>query len=131
MQWGLDLVGPLPRLQPQLRFLLVATNYFTKWVEAVSLSEVIGQQIVKFLWQNIVCRFGFPYTIISDNGTNFASKQVDNFCSKYKIAYRFSTLYSPQGNGQDEINNHTILDSLHKTQDKAKGKWVEKLSWVL
>ena len=43
MQWGLDMVGPLPRAQPQLRFLLKATDYFTKWVEVVSLSKVIGQ----------------------------------------------------------------------------------------
>jgi len=48
MQWGLDVVGPLPRVQPQLQFLLVAIDYFTKWVEVVPLSEVTGQQIVKF-----------------------------------------------------------------------------------
>jgi len=50
----------------------------------VPLSEVTGQQIVKFVWRNIVCRFRLPHTIISDNGTNFASKQVASFCDKYK-----------------------------------------------
>jgi len=49
MQWGLDVVGPLPQAQHQLWFLLVVTDYFIKWVKAVSLSEVTGQQIVKFL----------------------------------------------------------------------------------
>jgi len=49
MQWGLDIVGSLPRAQPQLRFLLVTTDYFTKWIEAILLSEVSEQQIVKFL----------------------------------------------------------------------------------
>ena len=84
-------MGPLLRAQLQFRFLLVVKNYFTKWVEAVPLSDVTRQQIVKFLWQNIVCCFGLPHTVISDNGTNFASRQVASFCSKYKITHRFST----------------------------------------
>ena len=49
MQWGLDVVEPLPQAQPQLHFLLVATDYFTKWIEIISLFEVSIQQIVKFL----------------------------------------------------------------------------------
>jgi len=81
---GVDVVGPFPRAQSQLRFLLVATDYFTKWVKAVPLSEVTEQQIVKFLSQNIVCRFGLSHTIIFDNEMNFASKQVASFCAKYK-----------------------------------------------
>ena len=131
MQWGQDVVGSFSRAQPQLKFLLVATYYFTKWVEAVSLSEVPGQQIVKVLWQNIVCRFELPQTIISDNGTNFAIRQVTSFCSKYKIVHRFSTPCYPQGNGQTEISNRTILDNLRKSLDKAKDKLVEKLPVVL
>jgi len=66
-------------------------------------------------------------TIISDNGTHFASKQVVSFRAKYKITHRFSTPYYPQGNGQADISNHTILDSLCQRQDKVKGKWVESL----
>ena len=95
------------------------------------LSEVTGQQIVKFLWQNIVCCFRLPDTIISDNMTNFASKQVANFCSTYKIARQFSILYYPQGNGQTEISNCTILDSLCKSLDRVKDKWAGKLPGVL
>ena len=54
-----------------------------------------------------------------------------SFCAKYKIIHRFSTLYYPQGNGQAEISNRTILNSLCKSLDEAKGKWAEKLSGVL
>jgi len=95
MQWGLDVVGPLPRTQPQRCFLLVATDYFIKCIEAIPLSKVNRQQIVKFFWQDIVCRFGIPHTVISDNGINFARKQVASFCIKYNIAYRFSSPYYP------------------------------------
>ena len=95
------------------------------------LSEVTRQQVVKFLWQNVVCQFGLPHTIISDNGINFASKQVVTFCAKYKIAHRSFTSYYPQENGLVKINNRTILDSLCKRLDRVKGKWVEKLRRVL
>jgi len=93
----------------------------------VPLSEVTGQQIVRFLWQHIMYRFGIPHTIISDNGMNITSKQVASFYAKYKITHQFYTTYYPQRNGQVEISNRTILDSL----DKTKGKWVEKLLGVL
>jgi len=72
-----------------------------------------------------------PHTVISDNGTNFASKQVVSFCAKYKIAYRFSTPYYPLGNGQAVISNRNILDNLCKNLDKVKDKWAEKLTGVL
>ena len=131
MQWRLDIVRPLLRAQPQLRFLLVSTDYLTKWVETVPLSEVTRQQIVKFLWQNIVCRFGLSRTIVSDHGTNFASKHIATFCAKYKIAHLFSSLYYPQDNCWAKISNRTILDNMCKSLDKVKCKWVEKLPDVL
>ena len=131
MQWGLKEVDPFPRAQPQLRFLLVVMNYFTKWIKAVPLSDVTWHQIVKFLWQNIIYRFGHPHTIISDNETNFANKQVASFCVKYKIVHLFSTLYYPQGNDQADINNHTIIVSLCKSSGKEKGEWVKRLPIVL
>jgi len=85
MQWGLDVVGSLPPAQPQFQFLLVASDYFTKWVEVVPLFEVTDHQVVKFLWQNIMRHFGLPHTIISNNGMNFTSKEVAIFCAKCKI----------------------------------------------
>jgi len=63
----------------QFRFLLVVIDYFIKWVKGVVLFDVTGQQIVKFLWQNIMCHFTLPYTIIYEDETNFASKQVASF----------------------------------------------------
>ena len=70
-----------------MRPLLVATDYFTKWIEAILFPEVNEQLIVRFFWQNIVCHFGIPDTVISDNKTNFASKQVASFYAKYNITH--------------------------------------------
>ena len=67
-QWGIDIVGPLRISKGQVKFLLVAIDYFTKWVEAEALATITEARIKNFVWKNIICRFGIPLTIISDNG---------------------------------------------------------------
>ena len=67
-QWGIDIVNPLPLGKSQVKFLLVATDYFTKWVEVEALATIKEARIQNFVWKNIICRFGIPLTIISDNG---------------------------------------------------------------
>ena len=67
-QWGIDIVGPLPQGKGQVKFLLVAIDYFTKWVEAESLATITEAKIQNFVWKNIIYRFGIPLTIILDNG---------------------------------------------------------------
>ena len=66
-QWGINIVGPLSQGKSQVKFLLVAIDYFTKWVEAEALATIIEVRIWSFVWKNIVCRFGIPRTIISNN----------------------------------------------------------------
>ena len=67
--WGIDLVGEFPRATRQRRWLIVAVEYFTKWVEAEALSTITSSAVQNFIWKNIVCRFGLPHAMISDNGT--------------------------------------------------------------
>ena len=67
-QWGINIVGPLPQGKGQLKFLLVAIDCFTKWVKAEALATIPESRIQSFVWKNIICRFGIPLTIISDNG---------------------------------------------------------------
>ena len=66
-QWGIDIVGPFLEAPGRVKFLLVAVNYFTKWVEAKLLATITGKNVLNFVWSNIVCRFGVPHEIISDN----------------------------------------------------------------
>ena len=70
-QWGIDIVGPLPIGKGQVKFLLVAIDYFTKWVEAEALTTITEAKIRSFVWKNIICRFGILMTIISNNGRQF------------------------------------------------------------
>ena len=84
-QWGIDIVGPLPRGKGQVKFLLVVIDYFTKWVEAEALSTITEAKIQSFVWKNIICRFGIPQIIILDNGQQFNSQGFKDFCSSLGI----------------------------------------------
>ena len=78
-QWGIDIMGPLPQGKRQMKFLLVVIDYFTKWVEAEALATITETKVQNFVWKNIVCRFGIPRTIISNNGRQFDSQGFSHF----------------------------------------------------
>ena len=130
-QWSLDIVGPLPRAPGNKKFLIVATDYFTKWVEAEPLSHIREVDTKRFLWKSIITRFGIPWAVISDNGTQFEGKLFKGFCSELGIRNFFSSPGYPQSNGQAEVSNKVILDGIKKRLEEAKGKWVEELPSVM
>ena len=66
-QWGLDIVRPLSKVVGNKKYLLVCTDYFTKWVETELLANIRDVDVKRFIWKNIVTRFGVPYVLISDN----------------------------------------------------------------
>ena len=92
-------MGPLPQGKKQVKFLLVANDYFTKWVEGEALPTITEAKIQNFVWRNMVCRFGIPKTIISDNRCQFDSQDFRSFCSGLGIKNQFSSPGHPQANG--------------------------------
>ena len=127
----LDIVGPFPKAVGNKRYLLVGTDYFTKWVEAEPLANIRDVDAKRFVWKNIVTRFGVPHALNSDNGLQFDSKTFRSYCGELGITNRYSTPAYPQGNGQAEAVNKVIVNGLKKRLDDAKGKWVEELPHVL
>jgi hypothetical protein len=81
-RWGLDLLGPLPPAQGNLRYVVVAVEYFSKWIEAKPLATITLVTVQKFFWQNIVCRFGVPKAITVDNGVSLMPKLLESFVNK-------------------------------------------------
>ncbi|GJX08447.1 reverse transcriptase domain-containing protein [Tanacetum coccineum] len=129
-QWGINLVGPFPEAPGRVKFLVVAVDYFTKWLEAEPLATIKGQRILKLVWNNIVCRFGILGIIISDNGKQF----LDNFhdwCKELNIKQQFTSVAHLQANGQIEVTNRTLLQGLKTRLGKAQGQWVEELPNLL
>ena len=90
-QCGIDIVGPLPLGKGQLKFLLVAIDYFTKLVEAEALATITKAKIRSFVWKNVICRFKIPMMIISDNGRQFDNQGFKDFCSNLDIKNQFSS----------------------------------------
>ena len=129
-QWGIDIVGLFPTAPAQKK-LLVAPDYFSKWIEADTFASIKDRDVTRFIWKNIVYRFGIPRSIVSDNGPQFDNRVYRDFCQELKIRNLYSTPRYPQSNGQAEASNKTLLTALKKRLDSAKGKWVEELLGVL
>ncbi|KAL2237242.1 UNVERIFIED_CONTAM: hypothetical protein Sindi_0915900 [Sesamum indicum] len=129
--WGMHLVGPFPQAAGQRKFLIIAVDYFTKWVEAEPLAKISEKEVIKFLWKNIICRFGIPRAIISDNGTQFSGNKLKDWCKGLAIKQVFTLVSNAQANGQTEVTNRTILQHLKTRLENAKGPWVDELPSVL
>lgn len=89
-QWGIGIVNPLPIGTAYKQLLLVATNYFSKWEEVEAYASIKDKNVTKFVWKNIVCRFGIPHAIVIDKGPQFDSSVFQTFCSKLKIKNVYS-----------------------------------------
>ena len=102
-------MGPFTPGKGQVKFLLVVVDYFTKWIEADPLTTITTQQVQKFVWRNIICRFGIPHTIITENGKQFTDAGLKDFYLGLHIKHVTSSVEHPQGNGQAEAANKVIL----------------------
>ena len=115
---GIDLVGPLPITTQNNRYIIVATDYLTRWPEAKAVPDAGAETLAKFIFEEIVCRHGVPKMILSDNGRNFISETVRLLCEKFLIKHIFSSPYHPQTNGMVERLNRTLCNSLAKVKGK-------------
>ncbi|XP_035834295.1 uncharacterized protein LOC118482752 [Helianthus annuus] len=121
-QWGIDMVGPFPEAPGAVKFIIVAVDYFTKWVEAKALASTTSAVVKRFIWEQIICRFGLPLRIITDNGTNFAADDLERWFKELNIEHTFSSVAHPQGNGQVEAVNKSIVDGIKaRLGEKRRG----------
>ena len=123
-------MGPFP-LSFGFAYILVAVDYVSKWVEAIPCRNNDHKTVIKFLKQNILCRFGIPRTIISDGGTHFCNKPFEDLMKKYGITHKVSTPYHPQTSGQVELANREIKRILEKTVNPNRKDWSLKLNDAL
>jgi len=133
--WGLDILGPFPRAQGGYRYLYVAIDKFTKWAEVEAVRTIPARSAVKFI-KGLVCRFGVPNRIITDNGSQFTSGLFKAYCASIGTKICYVSVAHPRSNGQAERANDEVLKGL-KTKRfdkklKAHGKnWLDSLQSVL
>uniref|UniRef100_UPI001C93D139 DDE-type integrase/transposase/recombinase n=1 Tax=Modestobacter italicus (strain DSM 44449 / CECT 9708 / BC 501) TaxID=2732864 RepID=UPI001C93D139 len=106
--WGIDIIGKVtPAASNGHEYILVAIDYFTKWVEAASYKTLNAKQVARFIQNNIICRYGVPHEFISDNGQHFR-KETEALLQKYDIKHHRSSPYRPQTNGAVEAANKNL-----------------------
>nr|GEZ52417.1 reverse transcriptase domain-containing protein [Tanacetum cinerariifolium] len=127
--WGIDFMGPFPSSRRN-RYILVAVDYLSKWVEAKALPTNDARVVVKFL-KSLFARFGTPRAIISDRGTYFCNDKFAKVMSKYGVTHHLATAYHPQTSGQVEVSNRGLKRILERTVGENRASWSEKIDDAL
>ncbi|GJZ85955.1 reverse transcriptase domain-containing protein, partial [Tanacetum coccineum] len=127
--WGIDFMGPFPSSRGN-KYILVAVDYLSKWVEAKALPTNDARVVCKFL-KSLFARFGAPRAIISDRGTHFCNDQFAKVMLKYGVTHRLSTAYHPQTSGQVEVSNRGLKRILERTIGENRASWSDKLDDAL
>jgi len=129
---GIDIVGPLGVTKSGKRYIIVATEYLTKWVEARALENIQANTVAKFIYEEIICRHGAPKVLLSDRGTSFVNSIVDALCETMKTSHVLTTAYHPQTNGLTERFNKTLCEMLNKFVQQHEGsEWDEFIQSAL
>ena len=111
--WGVDVIGAIePKASNGHRFILVAIDYFTRWVEVASYVSVTRSVVVWFIKKEIICRYELPRKIIIDNAINLNTKMMKEMCEDFKIQHHNSTPYRPKMNGYLGANHKEYLESM-------------------
>ncbi|XP_071727502.1 uncharacterized protein [Rutidosis leptorrhynchoides] len=130
-KWGINIAGPFPGGVGNVKFPVIAIDYFKKWVEAKPVSTIIGRKILTFVWEDIVCHFGLPREIVSDKGTQFAHNPFKYWCIDTDIQQSFTFVAYPLANGQVEVTNSDIVAGIKARLGKHRQGWVDELQHVL
>jgi transposase InsO family protein len=109
---------------------LTATDYFTKWIEAIPTRNASHKVIIGFL-EDIVARFGCPNRIVTDNASAFKAEPLIKFCEQFGITLIHSTPYYPQGNGLAESSNKSLIKIIKRLLEDNKKAWDSKLKFSL
>ncbi|GKC78951.1 reverse transcriptase domain-containing protein [Tanacetum coccineum] len=127
--WGIDFMGPFPSSRGN-KYILVAVDYLSKWVEAKALPTNNARVVVKFL-KSLFARLGTPRAIISDRETYFCNDKFAKVMSKYGVTHRLATAYHPQTSGQFEVSNRGLNRILKRTVGENHASWSDRLDDAL
>nr|XP_009617105.1 uncharacterized protein K02A2.6-like [Nicotiana tomentosiformis] len=112
------------------KYILVAVDNVSKWVEVVALTTNDAKAVIGFLRKNIFTRFGTPRATISDGGTHFCNLAFAKLLEKYGVRHKVATPYHPQTSGQVEVSNREIKSVLTKTINATRARKLDDALWA-
>ena len=121
----------MPKALGAIKYLLVAVDYLTKWIEARPLREISASEVERFTWKHLICRYGLHYAIVIDNSTQFKAYTYEEFLTRLGVKHLVTSIEHPQTNDQAKAANKVILRTLCIRPDKSKGLWKEELPSIL
>ena len=128
----MDMIGKInPPLSKGHQWILAITDYFTKWVEAVPMKSVSTKDVIRFVKEHVIHRFGIPQTITTDGGSVFISEEFKKFTSDMGIKLIRPSPYYAQANGQAEASNQSLIKLIKRKIDEHPRRWHEVLSEAL
>jgi hypothetical protein len=125
MKWGLDFMGivkPVVRYTEN-QYIIVVIDYITKWVEVQALCDNMAKNIVKFIYEQVIIRFGYSTHLVSDQGNHFINKTIEILVKEFMISHHKSTTYYLQGNKQAKLTNKTLVKILTKLINAKQIDW--------
>ncbi|GKA53629.1 reverse transcriptase domain-containing protein [Tanacetum coccineum] len=130
-QWGIDILGPLSQARGEAKFVIVAIDYFTKWIEAKPLVKLTGKEVIRFVMGNIIYRFGLPRIIFTDNGAQLVNDPFKSWCGRFEIQQMNTAVAHPQANGLVERANRSLMEGIKTRLGREKAEWVDELPNIL
>ena len=126
-KWGIDFIGPIGPPSRKKLYIIVCTDYFTKWVETKAIKATKDKKVADFLRENVFSKFGYPKELVTDQGSQFTSHMIENLLSQHKIKHRTSTPYHPQANGKVEVTKKVLEEILTKVISNNIKDWANRL----
>jgi len=130
-QIGIDFVGPLKQSSKGNKYIIVATDYLTKWPEAKPIKVTTALEAASFLYEYIICKHGVPSKIISDHGTAFIGNVIKLLKEETGFKHNLAAVYHPQTNGLTERFNGTLCTALAKCVNSSTPEWDDLIPSVL
>ncbi|MCO5614982.1 hypothetical protein L7F22_069269 [Adiantum nelumboides] len=132
-KWGIDFVGPInpPAHRTRAQYIIVATDYLTKWVEAKATPKNDARTTACFLYEYVFTRYGLPIEIVSDKGTHFINEVIHYLLDEFMVVHKKPAPYHPQANGQAESTNKILCTVLTKIVGTSRTDWEMKLHSAL